>query len=57
MNNGDGMEPNYRSRLVAKEFKRYNNPDLYTGTPPIEMLRFLVSIVAPQGEAQEDHGE
>ena len=45
-NKQDEKNPRYRSRLVAKEFKRYNNPDLFTGTPPIEMLRFLVSTAA-----------
>ena len=45
-NKQDETNPRYRSRLVAKGFKRYNDPDLYTGTPPIEVLRFLVSLAA-----------
>ena len=31
---------------MAKDFKRCNDPDLYSATPPIEMLRMIVSIAA-----------
>ena len=45
-NKQDELNPKYRSRLVAKQFKRYQDPELYTATPPIEMLRSIISIGA-----------
>ena len=45
-NKQDESNPKYRSRLVAKDFKRYNDPELYAATPPIEMLRYIVSRAA-----------
>jgi hypothetical protein len=45
-NKQDEANPKYRSRLVAKDFKKYEDPELYAATPPIEMLRFLVSAAA-----------
>ena len=34
INNGDSRKPNYRSRLVAKEFNTGVCPELYAVTPP-----------------------
>ena len=34
INKGDTANPNYRSRLVAKEFKVDNRPELFAATPP-----------------------
>ena len=31
------VNPKYRCRLVAKEFKRHNDPDLFSSIPPIEI--------------------
>ena len=45
-NKQDEANPKYRSRLIAKDFKRHSDPDLYTATPPIEMLRFIVGVSA-----------
>ena len=45
-NKGDSEKPVYRSRLVAKEFKRGNDSELYAATPPIENLRILISLCA-----------
>jgi hypothetical protein len=45
-NKQDEQNPKYRSRLVAKDFKKYHDPDLYTATPPIEMLRYIISRAA-----------
>ena len=45
-NKGDKGNPNYRSRLVAKEFKTDINPELYAATPPSECLRMLISKMA-----------
>ena len=48
INKGDTENPNYRSRLVAKEFKTDINPELYAATPPSECLRMLISRMASQ---------
>ena len=42
----DPLEEIYRSRLVAKEHTTTERPELYSGTPPLELLRMLVSKVA-----------
>ena len=41
INKGDATKVNYRSRLVAKEFKVDVRPDLFAATPPTECLRLL----------------
>ena len=46
INKGDSIKPNYRSRLVAKEFNTGPCPELYAATPPSECLRLLLSKVA-----------
>ena len=46
VNKGDNEKPNYRSRLVAKEFKTDVRPDLYAATPPSECLRLMLSKLA-----------
>ena len=46
INKGDTASPNYRSRLVAKEFNTGPCPELYAATPPSECLRLMISKVA-----------
>jgi hypothetical protein len=46
VNKGDDTSPNYRSRLVAKDFKTTVNMELYAATPPLETLRTLISFAA-----------
>ena len=46
INKGDSASPNYRSRLVAKEFNTGPCPELYAATPPSECLRLMISKVA-----------
>ena len=46
INKGDSEHPNYRSRLVAKEFNTGVCPELYAATPPSECLRLMLSLVA-----------
>ena len=41
INKGDSQKPNYRSRLVAKEFNTGVCPELYAATPPSECLRLM----------------
>ena len=45
-NKGDKANPNYRSRLVAKEFNDGAQEGLFAATPPLEALRLLVSDAA-----------
>ena len=47
INKGDSTQPNYRSRLVAKEFRgKDENPDWFAATPPSECLKLLLSKMA-----------
>ena len=46
INKGDALRPEYRSRLVAEEFKTDERPELYAATPPSECLRMLLSKLA-----------
>ena len=39
INNGDAAKTNYRSHLVAKEYKVDVRPDLFAATPPTECPR------------------
>ena len=52
INKSDESAPNYRSRLVAKEYKTDIRPDLYAATPPSECLRMLISRMASIPGAQ-----
>ena len=58
-NKGDWGDPNYRSRLVGREFNTSKDDSLYAATPPIEALRIIVSHAATikgGGKQQEDIG-
>ena len=43
---GTKEEPNYRSRLVGREIKTDHRPDLFAATPPLESLRYVLSVCA-----------
>ena len=43
---GDADAPNYRARLVGREIKTDERPDLFAATPPLESLRYIVSKCA-----------
>ena len=43
-NKGDDVEPNYRSRLVAREIRRYGEDSIFSPTPPLESLRTILSL-------------
>ena len=45
--------PNIRSRLVAKDFKTENMPELFAGTPPLEALRIICSEAATEGTCEK----
>ena len=42
-NKGDRANPNYRSRLVGREYNDCKDDTLYASTPPLEALRMIVS--------------
>ena len=46
VNKGDTANPNYRSRLVAKEYKKDEKPEWFAATPPSECLKVLLSKMA-----------
>ena len=54
INKGDSTTPNYRSRLVAKEFNDGAQEGLFAATPPLEALRLLLSDAATVGKTQKD---
>ena len=43
---GDKANPNYRSRIVGKEFNNGQEEGLFASTPPLEALRWLISEAA-----------
>ena len=49
VNKGDEQNPEYRSRLVATEVKKDKREDLFAATPPLEGLRFLLSLAMTAG--------
>ena len=49
VNKGDSVNPEYRSRLVAKEIKRDNRDDLFAATPPLEAKKMLFSLAVTEG--------
>ena len=52
-NKGTEREPNYRSRLVGREIKTDDRPDLFAATPPLESLRYVLSLCASTQEFAE----
>ena len=61
-NKGDPTNPNFRSRLVAKDIKAAKKPEdqlpanlLFSSTPPLEAMRLLCSLYATQKRSK--HGE
>ena len=51
-NKGDKDNPNYRSRLVGREYNEGKDDSLYASTPPLEALRLIVSHAA---SVEENH--
>ena len=48
------MNPNYRSRMVGKEFNDKAIEGLFAATPPLEALRLLLSWAATMEEGGVD---
>ena len=51
-NTGDKDKPKIRSRLVAQEYRSSQIQAIFAGTPPLESLRALMSIVASSGDGR-----
>ena len=49
VNKGDKVNPDYRSRLVAKEINRKKREDLFAATPPLETVKMLFSMAVTEG--------
>ena len=54
-NKGTEEVPNYRSRLVGREIKTDERPDLFAATPPLESLKYVLSLCASTEEGPEPH--
>jgi hypothetical protein len=52
VNKGDEAHPNYRSRLVAQEF-RDGTPSLFAATPPLEALKTLFSLAVASNSKRQ----
>ena len=48
INKGDANNPNYKSRIVAKEIKRGPSDDMFAATPPLEAKKCLFSMAMSQ---------
>ena len=46
VNKQDEKNPLYRSRLVGKEFNTYNDNQFFAATPPVEVLKLIISLAA-----------
>ena len=58
VNKGDEQNPDYRSRLVAMEFKTDSSAEWFSGTPPLEALRFVCSDWASAGrDIEKEKGD
>ena len=57
VNKGDRQNPNYHSKLVAKEFNIGAADGLFAATPPLEAVRLLLSDAATVEEPQQTCGK
>ena len=57
INKGDEASPDYRSMLVAKEFRTDVRPELYAATTPGECLRLIISRMASTRGARMMHAD
>ena len=49
VNKSDDSNPQYRSRLVAKEINTHKRDDLFAATPPLEAQKLLLSFAMTKG--------
>ena len=55
VNKGDDENPNYRSRLVAREIRLPGEDPLFAPTPPLEALRTVLSLAVTDLEGVPRH--
>ena len=53
INKGDEEKPDIRSRLVAKDFKAEERPELFAATQPTEAMRIIISEAATLGSGEK----
>ena len=46
VNKGDDLNPNMRSRLVARQIRQAGDEAVFAPTPPLEALRSIISMAA-----------
>ena len=46
VNKGDDINPNIRSRLVARQIRQPGEEAIFAPTPPLESLRTILSLAA-----------
>ena len=46
INKGDAETKNYRSRWVAQQFKKGEDWEMFSATPPLEAVRYIISVCA-----------
>jgi hypothetical protein len=54
-NKGDDDNPNYRSRLVAREVRQAWESTIFAPTPPLESLRSILSLAATDLKGRKPH--
>ncbi len=56
VNKGDDINPNVRSRLVARQIRQPGEEAIFAPTPPLESLRTILSLAATDiaGRAKHD---
>ena len=54
-NKMDELNPEYRSRLVGREYNDGKDDTLYASTPPLEALRLIVSWAATVKGSKKEH--
>ena len=54
INKGDSVNPKYRSRMVAKEYKDSVAHEMFAATPPVEALRVIMSWAASWARQKEE---
>ncbi len=55
VNKGDDSDPNYRSRLVAREIRRAGEDPIFAPAPPLESIRTVLSLAATQLPSEPAH--
>ncbi len=55
VNKGDDLNPQYRSRLVAREIRRSGEDPIFAPTPPLESIRTIFSVAATDFPGAPQH--